>query len=67
MPYTHKKVGDQYCVYKKDTGKKVGCTDGNKEALRKYLAALHIQANENTQLTLREALRLEIRKILKSI
>ncbi len=42
MPYTHKKVGDQYCVYKKDTGKKVGCTDGNKEALRKYLAALHI-------------------------
>jgi len=41
MPYSVKKQGDQYCVYKKDTGKKVGCTDGNKEALRKYLGALH--------------------------
>lgn len=67
MPYTHKKVGDKYCVYKKDTGKKVGCTDGNKEALRKYLAALYIQANENIQPTLREVLRQEIRKILKSL
>lgn len=67
MPYTHKKVGDKYCVYKKDTGKKVGCTDGNKESLRKYLAALHIQANEGTELSLRETLRLEIRKILKSL
>jgi hypothetical protein len=67
MPYTHKKVGDKYCVYKKDTEKKVGCTDGNKEALRKYLAALHIQANESTQPTLREILRLEIRKILRSL
>jgi len=54
MPYTHKKVGDQYCVYKKDTGKKVGCTDGNKEALRKYLAALHINDS------LREYIRREI-------
>ena len=49
MPYTHKKVGDQYCVYKKDTGKKVGCTDGNEEALRKYLAALHI--NDSKEMT----------------
>lgn len=47
MPYTAKKVGDQYCVYKKDGGGKVGCTDGNKEALHKYLAALHINANES--------------------
>ena len=54
MPYTHKKVGDQYCVYKKDTGKKVGCTDGNKEALRRYLAALHINDS------LREYIRKEI-------
>lgn len=54
MPYTHKKVGDQYCVYKKDTGKKVGCTDGNKEALRKYLAALHINDS------IREYIRKEI-------
>lgn len=33
-------------MYKKDTGKRVGATAGNKEALRKYLAALHIRANE---------------------
>lgn len=50
MPYTAKKVGDQYCVYKKDGGEKVGCTDGNKESLRKYLAALHLNAKENTML-----------------
>jgi hypothetical protein len=47
MPYTFKKQGDKYVVYKKDTGKRVGATAGNKEALRKYLAALHINANEN--------------------
>lgn len=47
MPYTYKKQGDQYCVYKKDSGEKVGCTDGTKEALDKYLAALHINAKEN--------------------
>ena len=49
MPYSYKKAGDQYCVYKKDGGEKVGCTDGNKEALKKYLAALHINANEQKQ------------------
>lgn len=47
MPYTYKKQGDQYCVYKKDGGKKVGCTDGTREALRKYMAALHLNANES--------------------
>ena len=41
MPYSVRKQGDQYCVYKKDSGKKVGCTDGTKEALRKYLGALY--------------------------
>ena len=46
MPYTHKKVGSKYCVYKKDSGEKVGCTKGTKEALRKYLAALHIAEDE---------------------
>jgi len=46
MPYTYKKVGDKYCVYKKDTGKKVGCTDGNKKALYKYLKALRSNVNE---------------------
>lgn len=40
MPYTHKKVGDKYVVYK--GGKKVGSTQGTKTALNKYLAALHI-------------------------
>lgn len=46
MPYKVKKQGDKYVVYKKDTGKRVGSTAGNKEALRKYLAALHLNANE---------------------
>ena len=46
MPYKFKKVGDKYVVYKKDTGKRVGATAGNKEALRKYLSALHINAKE---------------------
>lgn len=67
MPYTHKKVGDRYCVYKKDTGKKVGCTDGNKEALRKYMSALHINAKESVELTLREAIRQEIKRLMKSL
>lgn len=48
MPYTAKKQGDKYVVYKKDTGKRVGATAGNKEALRKYMAALHINAKEST-------------------
>lgn len=47
MPYKYKKVGDKYVVYKK-SGKRVGATDGDKESLRKYLAALHINAKENT-------------------
>ena len=41
MPY---KVKGK-CVYKKDTGKKVGCTKG---PVSKYLAALHINAKEAT-------------------
>jgi hypothetical protein len=44
MPYTARKQGDKYAVYKKDTGKLVGHTAGTKEALRKYLAALHIHS-----------------------
>lgn len=49
MPYKVKKQGDKYVVYKKDTGKRVGATAGNKEALRKYLAALHINAKEGVR------------------
>jgi len=42
MPYTYKKQGSKYCVYKKDGGKKVGCTAGNKTALKRYMTALHM-------------------------
>ena len=40
MPYSVKGK----CVYKKDTGTKVGCTKGDVD---KYLAALHANANES--------------------
>ena len=45
MPYTHRKVGNKQCIYKKDGGAKVGCTKGD---VHKYLAALHANANEST-------------------
>lgn len=35
MPYKAKGK----CIYKKDTGKKVGCTKGS---VKKYMAALHM-------------------------
>ena len=47
MPYTHKKVGSKFVVYKK--GKKVGETEGTKTALNKYLAALHIADKKSTK------------------
>ena len=65
MPYTHKKVGDQYCVYKKDTGKKVGCTDGTKEALSKYIAALHMNAKKRVNELALDSV--GIKEILKAI
>lgn len=40
MPYTVKGK----CVYKKDDGSKVGCTNGSVD---KYLAALYVNAKEN--------------------
>jgi len=46
MPYTHRKVGDKQCVYKKDGGAKVGCTSGS---IKKYLAALYINADESVE------------------
>lgn len=55
MPYKYKKVGDKYVVYKKDTGKRVGSTAGTKAALKKYLAALHINANENVNMKTKES------------
>ena len=42
MPYIYKKENGKYCVYKKHGGKKVGCTDGTKTALKKYMSALHM-------------------------
>lgn len=50
MPYTYKKEGDKYVVYKKDGGKKVGSTAGNKDALNKYLAALHMHENNKPKM-----------------
>ena len=62
MPY---KVKGK-CVYKKDTGKKIGCTKGS---VKKYLAALHANANESldyelTEENLEEMIRKEIEKII---
>lgn len=53
MPYTYKKQGDKYVVYKKTSdgslGKRVGATKGTKEALKKYLSALHMhEEKQNT-------------------
>lgn len=44
MPYIRKGK----CVYKKDTGKKVGCSKSISRA-KKYLKALHINVNEEFQ------------------
>lgn len=44
MPYKTRKVkGKGTCVYKKEGGKKVGCTKGS---IKKYLAALHSNVDE---------------------
>ena len=60
MPYTTKKVGKKTCVYKKDTGEKVGCTDGD---ITKYLAALHTKTEMiNMENNLRSKLRQMIRE-----
>jgi len=57
MPYTYKKIGNEYVVYKKDSGKRVGTTAGNKESLRKYLSALHSNVDENSGKILRMSIR----------
>jgi ATP-dependent protease ClpP protease subunit len=46
MPYYSKKVGDKWCVFKKDDNSKVGCVS-SKEKLKPYLAALHMNEPEN--------------------
>jgi len=57
MPYKAKGK----CVYKKDTGKKVGCTKGD---VKKYLAALHMNTDESVKKESINELKKEIRKIL---
>jgi hypothetical protein len=43
MPYTYKKVGDKYQVFK--TGKLIGMT--TKDNLKRYLAALHLHSKDS--------------------
>ena len=59
MPY---KVKGK-CVYKKDTGKKVGCTDG---PIKDYLAALHANADESEETT-KDQLKDAIRSVLEQM
>lgn len=51
MPYSVKKENGKFCVYKKDTNIKVGCTGGTREELKKYLAALHMNESNYMRLT----------------
>ena len=62
MPYTYKKVGDKYCVYNKNTGKKIGCTSGS---IKKYLAALHANVPDAKNEKLKEGIKKIIRQFLK--
>lgn len=57
MPYTYKKEGNKYVVYKK-TGKRVGATKGTKTALKKYLSALHVHENSTTQENMKSSIKL---------
>lgn len=49
MPYKIKGK----CVFRKDTGKKVGCTKGN---IKKYLGALHANVKESKEKNILERL-----------
>ena len=68
MPYSYHKEGDKYVVTKKDSGKVVGRTKGTKEALKNYLAALHINANEGKTNTMKKSeLRQMIQEVIKEV
>ena len=68
MPYSYHKQGDKYVVTKKDTGKEVGRTKGTKEALHKYLTALHLNANEGKANTMKKSeLKEMIQEIIKEV
>jgi DNA-binding ferritin-like protein len=51
MPYISSKQGNKYVVYKKKAdgsrGERVGATKGDRESLKRYLAALHINESED--------------------
>ncbi len=68
MPYYYKKVDDKYCVYKQSNDDKVGCTDGDKESLNKYLTALSIahkrKQRKNRRKKIKEKLKESLRKII---
>lgn len=64
MPYYYKKVDDKYCVYKTSNNEKVGCTDGDKESLNKYLAALAIAHKRKRRNKIKEQLKETFRKIV---
>ena len=58
MPYKIK--GN--CIYKKDTGKKVGCTKGS---VKRYLAALHANVTNEQKIQIKSKLKEVLRKSLK--
>jgi hypothetical protein len=62
MPYTYRKEGNKYCVYNKNTGKKVGCTTGS---IKKYLSALHANVPDSKTEQLKECIKTLIKQILK--
>lgn len=45
MPYRIGKGKNKKCIFKKDTGKRVGCTKGS---VKKYMQALHANVKEDT-------------------
>ena len=58
MPYKIK--GN--CIYKKDTGKKVGCTKGS---IKRYLAALHANVTNEQKIQIKNKLKEVLRRSLK--
>lgn len=66
MPYVVRKQKGKKCVYKKKKngkpGEKVGCT---KKSIKKYLAALHINANESLEDKTMKISRQKLERIIK--
>ena len=60
MPYKAKGK----CVYKKDTGKKVGCTKGS---VKKYLAALHANVPDAKHEEIEEPMKIKLSEIAKKV